>query len=51
MQTPRKLRNAIAAGEVVFAPLALDALTARIAERAGFDAVYVSGGDWDTLTA
>jgi len=44
MQTRRKLREAIAAGDVVFAPLALDALTARIAERAGFDAVYVSGG-------
>ena len=39
-----KLRASIAAGEVVFAPLALDALTARIAERAGFSAVYLSGG-------
>ena len=37
-------REAIAAGETVFAPLALDALTARIAEQAGFKAVYVSGG-------
>ena len=44
MQARRKLRDAIASAEVVFAPLALDALTARIAERAGFDAVYVSGG-------
>ena len=44
MQPRRKLRDAIASREVVFAPLALDALTARIAERAGFDAVYVSGG-------
>jgi len=43
--SPRtKLRQAIAAGDVVFAPLALDALTARIAEQAGFGAVYVSGG-------
>lgn len=44
MQPGRKLREAIAEGDVVFAPLALDALTARIAEDAGFDAVYVSGG-------
>ena len=44
MHPRQKLREAIAAGDVVFAPLALDALTARIAERAGFDAVYVSGG-------
>ena len=44
MQTRRKLHDDIATGEVVFAPLALDALTARIAERAGFGAVYVSGG-------
>ena len=39
----RELAEAIAA-DVVFAPLALDALTARIAEQAGFQAVYVSGG-------
>ena len=39
----RELAEAIA-GDVVFAPLALDALTARIAEEAGFEAVYVSGG-------
>lgn len=44
MQPRTKLREAITVGEVVFAPLALDALTARIAARAGFDAVYVSGG-------
>ena len=44
MHPRKKLREAIAAADVVFAPLALDALTARIAERAGFDAVYVSGG-------
>ena len=42
--TRAKLRASIAAGEVVFAPLALDALTARIAEQAGFSAVYLSGG-------
>ena len=39
-----KLTASITAGEVVFAPLALDALTARIAEQAGFRAVYLSGG-------
>ena len=39
-----RLRAAIEDGEVVFAPLALDALTARIAVLAGFKAVYVSGG-------
>ena len=39
-----RLRASITAGEVVFAPLALDALTARIAEQAGFSAVYLSGG-------
>lgn len=38
------LKARIDAGETVFAPLALDALTARIAARAGFHAVYVSGG-------
>ncbi len=30
--------------QTVFAPLCLDALSARIAEQAGFEAVYVSGG-------
>lgn len=44
METRRKLREAIDAGEVVFAPLALDALTARIAQNVRFNAVYVSGG-------
>jgi len=39
-----RLRASITAGEVVLAPLALDALTARIAEQAGFSAVYLSGG-------
>lgn len=38
------LKGAIEAGETIVAPLALDALTARIAEQAGFNAVYVSGG-------
>lgn len=44
MSTRSRLRAAIDAREVVFAPLALDALSARIAEQAGFEAVYVSGG-------
>ena len=44
MSVRSPLRAAIDAREVVFAPLALDALTARIAEQAGFQAVYVSGG-------
>lgn len=38
------LREKLVARELVFAPLALDALTARIATQAGFSAVYVSGG-------
>ena len=44
MSARSRLRAAIDGGEVVFAPLALDALTARVAAEAGFDAVYVSGG-------
>lgn len=44
MSARSRLRAAVDAGEVVFAPLALDALTARIAQQAGFKAVYVSGG-------
>lgn len=44
MHPRKRLQEAIAASDVVFAPLALDALTARIAERAGFAVVYVSGG-------
>lgn len=44
MSVRSRLRTAIDLGEVVFAPLALDALTARIAEEAGFQAVYLSGG-------
>ena len=44
MSARSRLRATIDAGEVVFAPLALDALSARIAANAGFNAVYVSGG-------
>ena len=44
MSAREQLASRIRAGEVVFAPLALDALTARIAAQAGFGAVYLSGG-------
>jgi len=37
-------RAALSAPEPVLAPLALDALTARLAESAGYGAVYLSGG-------
>ncbi|TLY21867.1 MAG: methylisocitrate lyase, partial [Nitrospirae bacterium] len=39
---PRRLRELIARGTVVL-PGAFNALTAMQIERAGFDAVYVSG--------
>ena len=43
--TPRsKLASLVAGKETIFSPLALDALTGRIAERAGFQSCYVSGG-------
>ena len=44
MTPGQKLRRALASEKVVFAPLTLDALTGRIAERAGFPAGYISGG-------
>jgi methylisocitrate lyase len=44
MTPGQKLRHALASEKVVFAPLTLDALTGRIAERAGFSAGYISGG-------
>ena len=44
MSTRSRLHAAIDEGGVVFAPLALDALTARVAGQAGFEAVYLSGG-------
>ncbi len=44
-QTPAaRLRHRLDSPGVVFAPLALDAITARLAEAAGFQAGYVSGG-------
>ena len=44
MTPGQKLRRALASEKVVFAPLTLDALTGRIAERAGFTAGHISGG-------
>jgi 2-methylisocitrate lyase-like PEP mutase family enzyme len=38
------LRTLIAGGEVVVAPGVYDGLSARLAARAGFDAVYATGG-------
>ena len=40
----RWLRELLAAPEVVVAPGVFDGLSARIAEQAGFAAVYLSGG-------
>ena len=45
--TPRqKLRELIAARGYTMAPGAYDTLTARLVERAGFDAVYLTGGGY-----
>ncbi len=46
LMSPRqRLRASLRSGAAtVFAPLCLDALTARLAERCGFEAGYVSGG-------
>src|ERR687886_2562277 len=38
-----RLRELLAAGELVVAPGAYDALTARLIEQAGFPAVYMTG--------
>jgi 2-methylisocitrate lyase-like PEP mutase family enzyme len=40
---PRRLRELLAGSEPVVAPGAYDALSARLVERAGFDAVYLTG--------
>jgi 2-methylisocitrate lyase-like PEP mutase family enzyme len=37
------LRRAIQSGRIVVAPGAMDSLSARLVERAGFDAVYMTG--------
>lgn len=39
----RQLRAALASGRIVVAPGAFDCLTARLVERAGFPAAYVTG--------
>jgi len=44
MDQGRKLREAIDSGEMVVAPGCFDGLSARLIERAGFGAVYASGG-------
>ena len=43
MTPGRRLRELIARGGMVVAPGAYDALTARLVEEAGFDAVYMTG--------
>jgi carboxyvinyl-carboxyphosphonate phosphorylmutase len=40
---PRRLRELLTAGELVVAPGAYDALSARLVEEAGFRAVYMTG--------
>src|ERR1700759_3442086 len=40
---PRRLRELLAGGEIVVAPGAYDALSARLIEQAGFPAVYMTG--------
>ena len=48
--TPPSLRALIAGVEPVFAPLVLNPLMARLAERAGFPALYLGGGSMGYLT-
>jgi 2-methylisocitrate lyase-like PEP mutase family enzyme len=43
MSGAAKLRQMLAGGELVVAPGAYDAITARLAEQAGFGAVYMTG--------
>ena len=44
MRTTTKLRKLLEAGTTVVAPGVYDGLTARLVEKAGFPAAYVSGG-------
>jgi methylisocitrate lyase len=44
------LRAAIAAPEILVAPGAYDAITARLVERNGFEAIYVTGGGTTNAT-
>jgi carboxyvinyl-carboxyphosphonate phosphorylmutase len=43
VNSPRRLRELLAAGEPVLAPGVYDALGARLVEEAGFEAVYMTG--------
>ncbi len=43
MQATTRLRELLAADRLLLAPFTYDGFTARIAEEAGFDAVYMSG--------
>lgn len=43
MSTAKALRTALASGRIVMAPGAMDSLSARLVERAGFPAVYMTG--------
>lgn len=43
MHPAKRLRQAIASGTIVMAPGAPDSLTARLVEKAGFPAVYMTG--------
>jgi 2-methylisocitrate lyase-like PEP mutase family enzyme len=40
---PARLRELLAGEEMIVAPGAYDALSARLIERAGFDTVYMTG--------
>ena len=44
MAGPARLRELLAAGRLLVAPGVYDGLSARIAEQAGFEVLYVSGG-------
>ncbi len=43
MRTTTRLRQLLAADRLLLAPFTYDGFTARVAEEAGFDAVYMSG--------
>src|ERR1700761_4932877 len=43
-RTLRTLKDMIAGDDLVVAPVALNPIMARLAEQAGFKAVYLSGG-------
>src|ERR1700730_9414195 len=45
----RKLNELIAGNDLIVAPVALNPIMARLAEEAGFKALYLSGGSWGWL--